>query len=243
MYISKKKRSRDVSVPEGRAQSVMAERVLPINRSEGAEPMELERELFLEPEEEMMADEAEETLIMRDGQAQGETSGNGAALPNGEIPSEPAMPDIRTADDEVPDVEVPDDPQDLDANEQSERELTYDEFMRQNTGDGVLRVQASAGGQSIPLNNVNIVVYRDFPDGRRIFYTVVTNADGVADGMILPAPPRVNSVEGNGQSPFASYSLTADREGLRAQTIENVPIFAGVKSIQPINLSPAEREV
>ena len=220
MYISKKKRVRDISqgmcgsasvMPENvMPENVMAESVSPDSRAQVSETLELERELFLEPEEEMSADEL-----------------RGEAL----------------EEDEKNDVEVPEDPQDLDTGEQSERILTYEQFQRENTGDGVLRVQASAGGQSIPLSNVNIVVYRDFADGRHIFYTVVTNADGVADGMILPAPPRVNSVEGNSESPFASYVVTADREGLRGQTIENVPIFSGVKSIQPINLSPEQREV
>lgn len=220
MYISKKKRVRDISrnvsgidsvIAESvTAEDVMAESVSADSTAEVSETLELEREIFLEPEEEMSADEL-----------------------RGEEYEE----------DERNDIEVPEDPQDLDTGEQSERVLTYEEFMRQNTDEGVLRVQASAGGQSIPLSNVNIVVYRDFADGRHIFYTVVTNADGVADGMILPAPPRVNSVEGNGQSPFASYVVTADREGLRGQTIENVPIFSGVKSIQPVNLSPEQRKV
>lgn len=193
----------------------MVEPVMSENARE-AEPLELERELYLEPEEEMSSDELR-------GEMQEEENADGESDEN--------------------DIEVPDDPQDLDTDEMSERVSTYEQFLAENTGEGVLRVQASAGAQSIPLSNVNIVVYRDFSDGRHIFYTVTTNADGVADGMVLPAPPRINSVEGNGKSPFASYVVTAEREGLRGQTIENVPIFAGVKSIQPVNLAPQPKEV
>ena len=203
---------------------VMAEKLAPesVEVSEG-EPLELERELFLEPEEEMTADEL-----------RGEADRN-------------APPESEREDDGVDegeDIVVPDNPQDLDnGSDEEEKNITYEQFQRENTGDGVLRVQVSAGSGSIPLTNVNIVVYRDFADGRHVFYTVATNADGVADGMILPAPPRQNSIEGNGQSPFSSYSIIASRDGLRTEVIENVPVFSGVKSIQPINLAPSEREV
>ncbi|MBQ2862654.1 MAG: hypothetical protein IJE84_00590 [Clostridia bacterium] len=220
MYISKKKRQKSTVESLTREIPAMSERLAPepAETSDG-EPLELERELFLEPEEEMTADELS-----------GETHQN--------------SPPEQEREDEDEEILVPDDPQDLDdGSENEERNITYEQFQRENTGDGVLRVQASAGGGSIPLSNVNIVVYRDFADGRHVFYTVVTNSDGVADGMILPAPPRQNSVEGNGQSPFSSYSVNASREGLRTEVIENVPVFSGVKSIQPINLAPSEREV
>lgn len=132
---------------------------------------------------------------------------------------------------------VPTDPQDLDTVHDVGTDMTYDEFLRANTGEGVLRVQASAGNRSIPLVNVNIEVYKDFLDGRHLFYKAVTNADGVVDNLKLPAPPRENSVLGNGLSPFASYIVKASRDGLITETVENVPVFSGVKSIQGINMS------
>ena len=55
--------------------------------------------------------------------------------------------------------------------------------------------------------------------------------------MILPAPPKENSVIGNGSAPFASYGVEATRDGLRTELIENVPIFSGIKSIQPLNMN------
>lgn len=134
------------------------------------------------------------------------------------------------------DVLVKDDPQDLDKSDTDGESETYEQFKARNTDVGILRVQASAGNASIPLSNVRITVYRDFSDGRHLFYKVSTNADGVADGMILPAPPKENSVIGNDATPFASYSVEAMREGLRAELIENVPIFSGIKSIQPLNM-------
>lgn len=131
------------------------------------------------------------------------------------------------------------DPQDLDTVPDTSADMTYSDFLRINTDKGVLRVQTSAGNRSIPLVNVNVEVYKDFSDGRHLFYKVTTNADGVADALELPAPPRENSVLGNGSSPYASYVVKASRGGLVSETVENVPIFSGVKSIQSINMSSA----
>ena len=218
MYVSRRKRdSRTAERAEtapSMAEVQSEERVYDPQSSENnpeSEPLMLERDLYLEPEDEPRGDYADPLDDIE-------------APPDGE------------------DVTVPDDPQDL-GDDETEADESYARFMQENTDTGVLRVQASAGGQSIPLANVNIVVYRDFDDGRHIFYRTVTNSDGVVDGMMLPAPPRINSQEGNGLSPYADYTVSASREGLRTLTVENVPIFAGVRSIQPITLSPSSREV
>ncbi len=226
MYVSRKKRS--LPLPEPVVQSpVYAPQstdsaadanteALASEISPEAEPLEIGRDLFLEPEDEPWDTEAE---------------------------GDPQISSDADAEEGGEDVSVPDDPQDLDNGEMHSDSLTYEQFLAENTGEGVLRVQTSAGGQSIPLPDVRITVYRDLADGRHIFYTVTTDPNGVADGMILPAPPRENSIEGNGASPFASYSVSAGRDGLSPAAVENVPIFAGVKSIQPITLAPSEGEV
>ena len=222
MYVSRRKRdsrtraeNMEATLSSVRAEAAEMLEPLPSETSPEAEPLMLERDIYLEPEDEEERDGAR-TL---------------------DVPTEDRGEDIGTEED----VAVPDDPQDLGDAESDG--LSYERFMEENTDTGVLRVRTSAGEQSIPLANVNITVYRDFADGRHVFYRVTTNADGVADGMILPAPPRINSVEGNGAAPFVDYTVTASREGLRPFVVENVPIFSGVRSIQPITLAPEPREV
>ncbi len=136
------------------------------------------------------------------------------------------------------DIEVPKNPQVLDTEgEQDQKAERYAEFENENRDVGALKIQASSGNASIPLVNVNILVYKDFTDGRHIFYSGATNADGMINAIALPAPPKINSELGNGLSPYASYSVLASREGLIDEKVENVPIFSGVKSIQPIVMS------
>ena len=135
---------------------------------------------------------------------------------------------------------VPKNPQDLgDMDKDDSKGESFAEFEAENTDTGILKIQASSGNSSIPFVNVNILVYKDFEDGRHTFFSGATNSDGVINDIILPAPPRINSEEGNGSPPYASYSILATREGLVDETVENVPIFSGVKSIQPITMSSA----
>lgn len=150
-----------------------------------------------------------------------------------EIPMTPSTSNVEGTDGHF----VTKNPQVLDRGDESTLDITYAEFLEKNTGEGILRVRAFAGEGSIPLVNVNVEVYKDFADGRHVFYHVVTNADGVADSMKLAAPPIENSILENAADPYASYSIRAWREGLLSETVENVPIFDAVRSIQPITLS------
>ncbi len=135
---------------------------------------------------------------------------------------------------------VPQNPQDLGGTDMEDSMgETFAEFTAENTDEGILKIQASSGNSSIPFVNVNILVYKDFEDGRHTFFSGVTNSDGMVNDIVLPAPPRINSEEGNGAPPYASYTVLATREGLVDETVENVPIFSGVKSIQPITMSSA----
>lgn len=139
-------------------------------------------------------------------------------------------------------VEVEDDPQVLDGEGVADT-VSYEDFLSENTAEGWLRITADAGTPSIPLGNVLVTVYKDFTDGRHVFYRVATNSDGMTERMLLPAPPRENSVDGNGRPPYSSYTVTAEREGLRGERVENVPVFAGVGSVQPIVLTDNSSEV
>ncbi len=246
MYVSRRKKDSRIPALSREPRVTIAEtdgsgRLLEPLASENSpesDPLMLERDIYLEPEDEpkdnyTASSEPEDHI--------GDVSGNDTELPL--APEEGNVgTDADSNNGSGTELTVPDDPQDLGEDAESDG-VSYSRFVADNSDTGVLRVQASAGGQSIPLSNVNITVYRDFSDGRHVFYQVTTNSDGVADGMILPAPARINSVEGNGQSPFADYTVSADREGLRPLTVENVPIFSGVRSIQPINLSPETMEV
>ena len=66
--------------------------------------------------------------------------------------------------------------------------------------------------------------------------TLITDRSGRTERIPLPAPPAANSLSAGGISPFSLYRVTVEKEGFYRQVTENVPVFAGVGSLQPITL-------
>ena len=124
----------------------------------------------------------------------------------------------------------------------SSAELTYEEFLAANPQTGALRVQAYIGAQGFPVSGALVTVSAPFKDGERVLYAVKTNADSIADNLILPAPDREASQIPGSQNPFAEYNVSVSHPNYRTATFTGVPVFAGVRSIQPVVFLPRGTE-
>ena len=124
----------------------------------------------------------------------------------------------------------------------STADLTYEEFLAANPQTGALRVQAFIGAQGFPVSGALVTVSAPFKDGERVLYAVKTNEDGVADDLILPAPERASSQIPGSQNPFAEYNVSVSHPDYRTALFTGVPVFAGVKSIQPVVFLPRGTE-
>ena len=124
----------------------------------------------------------------------------------------------------------------------SAADLTYEEFLAANPQTGALRVQAFIGAQGFPVSGALVTVSAPFKDGERVLYAVKTNEDGVADDLILPAPERASSQIPGSQNPFAEYNVSVSHPDYRTALFTGVPVFAGVKSIQPVVFLPRGTE-
>lgn len=125
--------------------------------------------------------------------------------------------------------------------------MTYEQFLSENPGSGVLKVQVFSGQQVTPIPNAEVTVSKTFLDGQHVFFTGLTNISGIVDGIELPAPSRTLSESpqprGNGailQMPYAQYNVMVKAARHRAQEYTHVPIFDGIKSIQPVRLTPIQ---
>ena len=109
------------------------------------------------------------------------------------------------------------------------------EFLAENSGTGMLRIQAFRADQAVPIPNVKITISKELDGKPQVFFQGVTNASGVLDGITLPAPPRSESQEPGQEDPYATYLLRAE---LAPFTTLEVPvdIFQGVKTVQPVQL-------
>ena len=111
---------------------------------------------------------------------------------------------------------------------------TYAAFRGYNTQSGFLRVQAFAGPQTIPVQGAQVLVTRDFTDGTRRFAAGQTDESGVLDGIVLPAPPGALAQNPGGTVPYALYDIRVSHPDYRTEIYKQVPVFEGVKSIQPV---------
>lgn len=111
---------------------------------------------------------------------------------------------------------------------------TFESFRQRNTKSGFLRVQAFAGPQTVPVSSADVLVTRDFLDGTRRFAAGQTNESGVLDGIILPAPDGSLSQQPGTVLPYALYDVRVSHPDYRTEIYRDVPIFDGIKSIQPV---------
>ena len=115
----------------------------------------------------------------------------------------------------------------------------YDEFVRNNPAQGIMRVQAFTADQAFPAANASVRVYIRLADGDRELYSGITDVDGIADNIRLPAPDSSISFNENSTvEPYAVYSLRVNKPGYSSAVFEGIPVFDSVKSIQPVELVP-----
>ena len=119
---------------------------------------------------------------------------------------------------------------------------TFEEFLQHNPGRGALRIQATSGRRAVPVENAKVTVSKEFTDGKRIFAEVTTDKSGIADGIVLPAPQATVSQEPSAQPPYASYDITVSHPGYIEEHYIAAPVFAGIKSIQPVHFMPLQPE-
>ena len=116
--------------------------------------------------------------------------------------------------------------------------LSYGEFMEKNPRTGALKVQAFLGMRSLPVAEASVTVEKTLSDGPHVFASAVTDPDGSTRDLPLPAPERENSQLPGSDNPFAVYRVRVSHPGYLTAVFSDVPIFAGVKSIQQVSLLP-----
>lgn len=120
----------------------------------------------------------------------------------------------------------------LDRDEVS-NDTSYADFIAENVGKGELKIQAYRARGAYPVPGIRVVISQDFNDGEKVFFSGVTNENGMIDGIELPAPPRINSLEFDSPDKVAVYKLKAINSDYE-ELSRAVEIFDGVKTIQPL---------
>ena len=112
----------------------------------------------------------------------------------------------------------------------------YGAFIAENSSSGLLKIQAFRGDQVYPVEGVEVKLAKDFADGEYIFFEDATDADGIIDGIELPAPPVENSLSPGLPDRYATYSLYVYHPSY-GESEHTVDIFEGIKTVQPLRLN------
>ncbi len=119
-----------------------------------------------------------------------------------------------------------------------EQTQDYLDFIKDNPKQGELKIQANTARQSLPVSNVLVEISKNFNGIKKLFYSLKTDQSGIIDGILLPAPDKEISQQPSTTIPYASYDILATHPNYTEKNYQDVQIYDGVKSIQPINLTP-----
>ena len=105
---------------------------------------------------------------------------------------------------------------------------------------GTLRVRAFTAGGALPIEGALVELRGGDEENVDIIRSVITDKDGVGIFRDLPAPNIKYSLDPKPtQRPWSNYSLDVFAEGYGQKHIDEVKVFSGIESYQPLNLLPA----
>ena len=113
----------------------------------------------------------------------------------------------------------------------------YADYLKDNPGSGLLRVQVFTANQAFPLENVEIKVYKEIDGKRVVFYTGLTDSSGIIDNINLPTKEVKEVVESAADITATDYIIEAKYPKTSVTQKYVVSIYDDLKVIQPIRFS------
>ena len=78
----------------------------------------------------------------------------------------------------------------------------------------------------------------------RLFFSSVTDIDGLSDEFTLPAPSLEYSLLPNpAELPYSLYDLVISKDGYFTKRITGLSVFSGINSVQLISMIPGSGEI
>lgn len=106
--------------------------------------------------------------------------------------------------------------------------------------NGSLRVRAFTAGGALPVSNVLIRLWGIDEENRETVRSLITDRDGVGVFSDLPTPNiKYSMTPTPAERPYALYRLEAVADGYAPRAVEELQVFSGIESFQPLNLIPA----
>ena len=110
-------------------------------------------------------------------------------------------------------------------------------FLTRNPGFGTLVFQVTGGQGAFPVPNATINITHSPDERLGIAITVRTDESGKTEPLSLPAPSRELSQSPNNGMVYAVYQAEILADGYLPAEIRDLPVFDGITTIQPVNLT------
>lgn len=107
-----------------------------------------------------------------------------------------------------------------------------------NSEYGFLKVEVRTGRNGFPVPGAAITVSEKNGIGENIIFSGITDESGGVETIKLPAPKNSKGSEPSTFSSYAVYTVSAYVKGFYRSVSADVPIFAGITSIQRFDLIP-----
>ena len=118
---------------------------------------------------------------------------------------------------------------------------SLEDYLARNTARGILELQVRvASDDGAPVPGANVDVMRTINGVTYLFYHGVTDANGSAGRIALPAPDRsLSFTPPQGFVPYAVYTVSVSHGDYAPQVFENVTVFPDTESVQVVRLGMA----
>lgn len=109
-------------------------------------------------------------------------------------------------------------------------------------GTASLIVRTTTAREALPLEGTLVIISRNIGGGPTLQWMGLTDISGNTVRIPLPAPDEGRSERPGDTRPYASYIIQAVKNGYYTAEFRNVPVFAGVTAIQPVEMVPLPAE-
>jgi hypothetical protein len=117
-------------------------------------------------------------------------------------------------------------------------ELPAAEQLHDLTGEGFLRVAVQTGEGAFPVDGASVTVLVRRDGKQELAYLLRTDESGETPRVSIPAPPAAESQQPQDAQPFTTADVRVFANGYFRAEMRNVPVFAGITSLQTFQLIP-----
>lgn len=110
-------------------------------------------------------------------------------------------------------------------------------FQQQNPKRGFLTFQVFSAYGFFPIKNAKVTISKHIGDNYFISKVTMTDESGKTQPLEIPTPSKELSQNPNNPTPFSSYDVRIEASGYVTTDIFQIPVFEGINSIQPVDLS------